>query len=186
MSWSLSEVGAAIAKAAPVLGGIIGGPAGSAVGGALSLAASALGVDATPEAIMQAVKDDPDALIRLRELEVQERATLLKWQTAQIQADVEDRKSARQASVDGGDRMRLFWMSLFLFCVAFGLEGAILFLGFAQGISGELVGRVMGTVDTLAVMVGTFWYGTTRSTQNSETMLYHSTPINQQQARKHE
>lgn len=183
MDWK--DVGNIVSKAAPILGAILGGPVGAAAGGALSLAASALGVDATPEAVMQAVKDDPDALIRLRELEVQERATLLQWQTAQIQAEVEDRKSARQASVDGGDRMRLFWMSLFLFCVAFGLEGAVLFLGFADGISGELVGRVMGTVDTLAVMVGTFWYGTTRSTQNSETMLYHSTPIDQQQAQKY-
>lgn len=176
MSWSLSEVSAAIAKAAPVLGGIIGGSAGSAVGGALSLAASALGVDATPEAVMQAVKDDPDALIRLRELEVQERATLLEWQTAQIQADVEDRKSARQASVDGGDRTRLFWMSLFLFCVAFGLEGAILFLGFAQSISGELVGRVMGFTEGIATTLCAFWFGSNHLNGNLANRLYYSTP----------
>ena len=93
MDWK--DVGNIVSKAAPILGAILGGPVGAAAGGALSLAASALGVDATPEAVMQAVKDDPDALIRLRELEVQERATLLQWQTAQIQAEVEDRKAGR-------------------------------------------------------------------------------------------
>lgn len=78
----------------------------------------------------------------------------------------------------------LFWLSIFLFVVAFGLEGALLFFGFAVGISGELVGRVMGTVDTLAVMVGTFWFGTSRSSQNSEALLYQSTPANGSSAGK--
>ncbi|WP_302736413.1 hypothetical protein [uncultured Desulfovibrio sp.] len=174
MNWK--DVGNVVSKAAPILGTILGGPAGAAAGGAASLIASMFGCEPEPEAVMQALKKDPEALVKIKELEVQNRANILQWKTAQIQAEVDDRKSARQASVDGGDRTRLFWLSIFLFVVAFGLEGALLFFGFAVGISGELVGRVMGTVDTLAVMVGTFWFGTSRSSQNSEALLYQSTP----------
>lgn len=174
MDWK--DVGNVVSKAAPILGTILGGPVGAAAGGAASLIASMFGCEAEPDAVMKAIQNDPESLVRIKELEVQNRANILQWQTAQIQAEVDDRKSARQASVDGGDRTRLFWLSIFLFVTAFGLEGALLFFGFATGISGELVGRVMGTVDTLAVMVGTFWFGTSRSSQDNENRLYHSMP----------
>lgn len=174
MDWK--DVGKAVSKAAPILGGIVGGPIGAAAGGAASLIASCFGVGEDPAAIMTAIKADPNALVKIREIEQQHQAELLKWKTAQIEAEVEDRKSARQASVDGGDRSRLFWLSIFLFIVAFGLEGSLLFMGFADGISGELVGRVMGTVDTMAVMILSFWYGTSRSSQDRDNLLYHSTP----------
>lgn len=174
MEWK--DVGNAISKAAPILGGILGGPVGAAAGGAASLIASCFGVEDEPKAVLQAIQHDPDAIVKLKELEVNHKAEILRWKTAQIEAEVADRQSARQASVDGGDRVRLFWLSIFLFIVAFGLEGTLLFMGFADGISGELVGRVMGTVDTMAVMILSFWYGTSRSSQNSENLLYHSTP----------
>ncbi len=174
MDWK--DVGKTISKAAPILGAVLGGPAGAAAGGAASLIASLFGCEAKPEEVMKAIQADPESMVKLRELEVQDRANILHWQTAQIQAEVNDRTSARQASVDGGDRIRLFWLSIFLFVVAFGLEAVLLFFGFASGISGELVGRVMGTVDTLAVMVGTFWFGTSRSSQDNESRLYNSMP----------
>ena len=36
--------------------------------------------------------------------------------------------------------------------------------------------QVPGTVDTLAVTVTVYWFGTSRANQNNESMLYHSTP----------
>ena len=56
------------------------------------------------------------------------------------------------------------------------MEGIILMWGFDPRVSGELVGRVLGTVDTLAVTVTVYWFGTSRANQNNESMLYHSTP----------
>ncbi len=82
----------------------------------------------------------------------------MKWKTAQIEAEVEDRKSARQASVDGGETGRGFSGCQFFFSsLLFGLGRLFAFLWvFADGISGELVGRAMGTVDTMAVMILSF------------------------------
>lgn len=55
-----------IAKVAPVLGTAIGGPAGAAVG---ALVSSALGTDNTPDAVLSAVQANPDAVLKLQELE---------------------------------------------------------------------------------------------------------------------
>lgn len=174
MTWK--DVGSAVASAAPVLGSVLGGPVGLLVGAGGSLVASALGVEPKPDAVMAAVQNNPDALVRLRDIEARELSTLLQWQTEQLKAEVDDRKSARTASVDGGDRNKMFYLTLFLFVVAFGLEAAVVFFGVAAGTSGELVGRILGTADTLCVMVGSFWFGSARSSQDKDMMLYHSTP----------
>jgi hypothetical protein len=52
---------------APVLGTLVGGPAGGAVG---ALVASALGVGGTPDEVAAAIKTDPEAAVKLKQLEV--------------------------------------------------------------------------------------------------------------------
>ena len=49
-----------IGTSAPVIGTLLGGPAGGAVGGLIS---KVLGVDNTPEAIELALMNNPDALL---------------------------------------------------------------------------------------------------------------------------
>ena len=64
-----------IGTSAPVLGSLIGGPVGGTVG---SLIAQVLGVEDTPQAIEQALKNNPDALLKLKELELSQHITYLK------------------------------------------------------------------------------------------------------------
>lgn len=56
-----------LGSAAPILGTLLGGPAGAAVG---ALVASALGVGGTPDEVATALKTDPDAAVKLKQLEV--------------------------------------------------------------------------------------------------------------------
>lgn len=65
MNWS--DVKGLIGNAAPLVGAALGGPAGGAVGG---LVASVLGVDNTPAAVEQAIKADPRALERIKQMEI--------------------------------------------------------------------------------------------------------------------
>lgn len=65
MNWS--KIGKTIGSAAPLVGGLLGGPLGGVAG---SLVASALGVDASPHAVDNALSSDPAALARIRELEI--------------------------------------------------------------------------------------------------------------------
>lgn len=96
MSWA--DVGKAVAKVAPVLGGVLGGPVGAIAGAAGALVGSFLGVDADPDAITKAMAD-PDTLLKIKQLESDERQRLLEWQTAQLNAELENIKSAREREV---------------------------------------------------------------------------------------
>jgi len=102
------DVGKAIAGAAPVLGGILGGPVGAVVGAAGALAASWLGVEPEPQALLNAVQD-PQVLLRLRELEAAERERLLAWREHQLEAELkfERELSSRHEADMGSDS----WLS---------------------------------------------------------------------------
>lgn len=101
MNWS--DIGSIVGKAAPMVGTLLGGPAGAAVG---ALVASALNVSSDPESVSAALSASPDALVRVKELqlnaEVQLQQLAVQIETARIQADgaqyvaeAADRNSAR-------------------------------------------------------------------------------------------
>jgi len=87
MDWK--DIGSIVKKGAPLLGTILGGPAGAAAGGAISLICSALGVsDETPEAVMAAIQS-PDAMVKLKELEYRNRERLEELTLEQSKLDLE-------------------------------------------------------------------------------------------------
>lgn len=65
MDWS--DLKSVIGKAAPIIGTALGGPAGALVG---TLVSSALGTDNTPLAVQAALQANPDAFLKLQQLEV--------------------------------------------------------------------------------------------------------------------
>lgn len=70
MKWS--DIGRIVAKSAPLVGGLLGGPAGAAAG---QLVASALGTEPTPAAVNAALAD-PESAIKLRALELDHKTEL--------------------------------------------------------------------------------------------------------------
>ena len=98
MDWK--EIGSVIGKAAPVLGSVLSGPAGIIVSAAGALVSSKLGCESTPEAVQKVLTTSPDALIKIRQIEADERAKLLEYQSFQTQFDLENLKSARQREAD--------------------------------------------------------------------------------------
>lgn len=73
MDWR--DIASAVGKAAPMLGTLLTGPAGAAVavGGMI---ASALGTGAAPDEVAQALATNPDAAVRLRQIEADNRVQL--------------------------------------------------------------------------------------------------------------
>jgi len=69
MDWK--ELGKRVAKYAPELGAAFGGPGGAAIGTLASLVAGAFGLkpDAKPEEIIAVIEKDPQAAVKLREIE---------------------------------------------------------------------------------------------------------------------
>ena len=75
-----------IGSAAPAVGTLLGGSAGNAVG---ELVARALGVENSPEAIENELRNNPEAYLKLKELEVSKELAILK---AQFENKVEDNR----------------------------------------------------------------------------------------------
>lgn len=84
MNWS--DVAETVAKVAPVAGGALAGRAGSAAG---ELIARVLGVDDSPEAVAKAVREDPEAALKLRKIEADLEATLIEGRAQVVTAEAQ-------------------------------------------------------------------------------------------------
>lgn len=83
MSWkSIAET---VGKVAPILGSLLGGPAGAAVG---TLIATTLGVENKPEAVSEALRINPEIAFKLAELESTERVKLRELLLEQSKAEI--------------------------------------------------------------------------------------------------
>lgn len=116
-----SDVRNILGDAAPVIGGLLGGPAGAAVG---SVVARALGVGNSPDAVTRALQTDPKALAKVIELERSDAMKLalakLADQSAQVKVDEEEAKSS--SLFVSGWRPAIGWICGIAFGVAYVLE----------------------------------------------------------------
>lgn len=102
MKWS--DVGGIVGKAAPLVGSLLGGPAGAAVG---AMVANVLGVPNNPDSVNSALAGNPEALARVAELQINAKVQLqqlavtaelnrMQAEGAQYAAEASDRDSARK------------------------------------------------------------------------------------------
>lgn len=94
MSASWKDIAAVVGRSAPLLGTLIGGPAGAAVG---ALVASVLGTGATPDEVHAALEKDPQAATRLKELEGKRQVELQALTVDQAKAELTAAVQAAQA-----------------------------------------------------------------------------------------
>lgn len=83
MDWK--DLAQTVGKAAPLVGTLLGGPAGAAVGG---LVAAALGTGNSPSEVQQALVTNPDAAVKLKELENQRELRLHELAADQAKAEL--------------------------------------------------------------------------------------------------
>ena len=130
-------------------------------------AVAAGGTASDPEAVLEAMKSDPDALLKIRQLEQDERESVRNWQTMTLQAELADVASARAAHKD-------HWMPSVL-TVILGLMVVVLGYGlFASPIPAEnkdMAVYIFGSIVTLFSSAVTYWIGTSRSSYNKDKLL---------------
>jgi len=85
MDWK--DIGNGIAKIAPVVGGLLGGPAGTAVGG---LVAEVLGTEPTPEAVHEEIRRNPDAFLKLKQMEIEKETELAHLASEDYRAEMDN------------------------------------------------------------------------------------------------
>lgn len=169
MDW-LKQIAPTVATA---LLGPLGGVAISAIGNILGVS------EATQEKITSAIQSGqltPEQIGRLKELELQYKNEEAERGFKYADLEFKDRDSARKANVEGGIQHPLFWMSLFLLTITLGTEMWVLFKGYPTGLSELVVGRVLGLMDSVAMLVLAYWYGSTNGSARKTEMLAQSTP----------
>ena len=120
-------------------------------------------------ALAQIVAGKAEQVIALKQLELEYQNTEKERGFKYAELSFQDRDSARKANVAGGTQRPLFWLSLLLLCVTIGSEAIVLFHGYPPATSDLVVGRVLGLMDAVAMLVLSYWYGTTNgSAQKSE------------------
>jgi hypothetical protein len=153
--------------------GPLGGVAVSAVGDLLGVS------EATQDKIAKAITAGqltPEQISELKklELEYQENEKNRGFKYAELA--FQDRDSARKANVSGGTQQMLFWLSLVLLIATLGTEISVLFYGYPEKTPEIIVGRVLGLMDAVAMMVLAYWYGTTNGSAQKTTLLAQAAP----------
>lgn len=151
-----------VESSAPLIGSLLGGPAGGAVG---TLLASTLGVEDSPKAIESAIKSNPNTLLKIRKMESDERVELrkLKLQEGALNLDFEkakltDTKDARQQH---GEHWMPWALTLTLALMVSGMFASLFFGNPPQDYAQVLImiaGTVMGAFGTAVA----FWLGSSQ------------------------
>lgn len=148
--------------------GPMGGVAVAAVGNLLGVS------DATQDKIAQAIQAGqltPEQLGQLKELELRFQAEERERGFRYSELAFKDRDSARKANVEGGTSRLLFAMSVVLLIITLGSEVYVLFNGVPEGSPEIIIGRVLGLMDSVALMVLAYHYGSSSGSAIKSQML---------------
>lgn len=176
MDWK--ELGKKIAGAAPLLGGIIAGPAGAGVGQVVNLVAGALGIEAdhaTPETIARQLETDPEALLKLRRLETDHAEQLARLALEQARIELADRADARAREIEitrtTGRRDHQLYILAWLVVLGFGGLCAVLMRWPVPEGSNQVVFMLFGSLASGFTLVLQYFFGSSRSSQDKTRLL---------------
>ena len=162
MDWQ--DVGHAVAKSAPALGAALGGPAGAAVGG---LIAAAFGVDRSAAAVAEAVANDPEAAVKLREVELRNVEVLAELMTQRYLGEMADTQHARTTHRDS-QMPAILTVALFLMVV--GLIAALMYQPTPESNS-EVIYLVTGQIIGAFATAIAYWLGSSRGSAEKQRAL---------------
>jgi hypothetical protein len=186
MSFNLATALAGIAPTlATMLGGPLAGTAVTALEGAFGLSPGA-GADAITKVAQAGMTPDTIAAVRKADQEHEEKMKSLDIDLVRLNADHEkallevaaaNQDSARKANVAGGIQYPLFFLSLLLLALGLGTEAYVLFNGVPDNVHDIVIGRILGLLDAVVMMVLGYWYGTTSGSAQKTDLLAAAQPV---------
>ena len=169
----MSGVSDFLKSVAPTVASALLGPFGAVAVAGLG---RVFGVDgATTESITKLIQQGsvtPEAMAKLQEMEGEYREHEAERGYKYSELEFKDRDSARQANVAGGTQKHLFWLSLVLLTMSLGTEVYLLLNGYPKDkIDPVLVGRILGLMDSVALLVLGYWFGSSSGSNAKTTLL---------------
>lgn len=167
-----------IKSVAPTVASALFGPLG---GVAIASITKILGLDGgTVSDVTKAItegKITPDQLAEIKKLELQFQQDEKERGFRYSELAFKDRDSARNANVSGGIQGKMFALSCLLLTLTLGTEIWILFNGYPGALPEIIVGRILGLLDGVALLVLGYHYGTTSGSMAKTELLAASTPM---------
>lgn len=166
-----SSLATTLAKAgAPILGGAIGGPAGSALAGVIIGAlADALGTDATPAAVEAAVRNDPEAPAKVAAVEAAKAPAVMDEINARL-ADVQDAR-AMQAGAVTADSWTRATPHVLAYILTASFIGSIMALFFKGLPESNVVMMLMGALISEFRGALAFFFGSSSSSKDKDSAI---------------
>jgi len=157
-----------VSTVAPVLGVALGGPFGGLAG---KMIQEALGVD-SEDAAVQLIQSSPDALAKVKELELTFKTKMRELGIQEEQLHAQDRDSARKLAIAKGSGFQAFLTIVFmagyfsLFYLFFsGVE--MVLNDWQRGQVGILIGVLTAAIPQLMA----FWFGSSKGSADKNAML---------------
>jgi len=144
-----------VGTVAPIAGSLLGGPIGGTVG---SMVAGLLGVEDDPKSIERELRNNPDALLKLKTLDADERIKSLN-------AMYKDRADARnmsikvQSSADWLVRSTGSMIAIFTVASAFVMDMYLLYLSVTNGEINSIFTLIAGGTTVKSAQVLSFYFG---------------------------
>ncbi|MBB1362107.1 hypothetical protein H5125_08085 [Shewanella sp. SR44-4] len=171
MDWK--SISGTVGTIAGAVAPLLGGPIGLAVSIGSQIA-GALGTENTPEAVQAALRNDPNAALKLQEWAAQEREQirqanieLQRIALDEYKADLADRQNARSEHKD-------HWMPATLTLVLLGQFSAVLWaLFYGPEIEGnrDLIVYLVGNLFTLVAGAVTYWVSSTKESSDKDKLM---------------
>ncbi len=179
MNWK--DIASTVGKFAPVVGTVLGGPAGAAVG---ALVSSALGVENEPQAVAKAIQADPQAALKLKQLQIDNQKMLNVHIEKMADLDFEyeksrvaDVSSAREREVklaqSGSKNYIQGTLAIVGVTAFFGLSSYVIISGLPN-MSKEaalMVGTVIGSVMMIGKDVYNFYFSSSLGSKEKTKMM---------------
>lgn len=141
MEWS--DVGKQLVElGAPLVGGLLGGPGGAAVGAGIS---TLLGVPSHPADVADKLLTDSHAIIELKKYEIQNRSHLADLEVEHAKIDLENVKNARQRPRTDEDRAMMVFLAISVVGLIFANLAGLFFLKIPTGIC-EVLTLIIGSI----------------------------------------
>lgn len=170
MEWK--DIAGAVGKAAPILGTLLGGPGGAAVGG---LIAHALGTQAEPDQVSQAIAADPAAALKLRELQDNKDIRFAELAAEQARLEIStaaaDRASAREREAKTGDTITPRSLAYLVTLGFFGVLGWLLVKGRPPEGLGDALLVMLGALGTAWSGIIQYYFGSSAGSVAKTEML---------------
>jgi hypothetical protein len=165
MDWK--DIAGVVGKAAPIVGTLLGGPAGAAVGG---MVAAALGTEATPDAVSAALVGNPDAIVKIQELQTNAKVQLQQLAVTAEQNRLADIQNARARQTANPTDHTPQWLAGGITAGFFGCLGAVMLAPLRQDVH-DLLLVMVGALQTAWIAVVSYYFGSSKDSREKTQMI---------------